>query len=158
MPEGIKDIRFVYNATSWMPIPLNLYWMESPDHLFDWFVVAHTEALALEFYSTALRCQNVHGPSWQPVLVGTLTPDVSERCHDNTAGWSGMEACWSVGGRIESPTFPRVVTINGKTYTEGKQVMTANLKSMISEVMGSIHSGQDPTIVPTAAAKKDAPN
>ena len=106
--------------------PLKLYWVETPDHHEDWFVIARTAKEARSFFEDvegyddhearshviaqlpdALQCET--GPLWTAPEVGPY----SAPC------WPSEEHLKACGGLYLMKGGSRVVQLGGRTYAEG---------------------------------------
>lgn len=105
---------------------LKLYWLESPDHHEDWFVVARTARSARAFFEEAEGYGRgdatsrlvVHLPKELQSDAGSsrTTPEVGAA---TAPCWPSEEVIKACGGVYLMDGDTRVVKLGGRTYAEG---------------------------------------
>ncbi len=122
IPDNLRLIARAQNNVGWDASPLNLYWVQSADHAYDWFVVAISPETAALFFQSVVKTFVPSLMVLDPILIRRLSPGVSTRCHDNVVNWAAIEAIWDVGGTFVSAASPRIISINGTSYQEGPKL------------------------------------
>lgn len=102
-------------TTDGKPAPA-LYWYETPDHTEDWFVVASSVDEAIEF---VIEEEGFDEETDIPVEKIIDLPELAE----GGAHWPEDETIIAAGGTFVRQETPRVVAINGRTFTEGGMQM-----------------------------------
>ena len=116
-------------------VSLKLYWVESPEHHEDWFVIARTARTARAFFETfegynsgdatsrlvtelPETIQSETGPYWTDAELGGLTAPC----------WPSEEAIKACCGVYVMNGDTRVVQLGGHTYAEG--MLEAEIRSL----------------------------
>jgi hypothetical protein len=90
---------------------MNLYWVETPDHHEDWFVVARSARRAARWHEMAEGYED--RDAWatlvRPIPRNLETPE----------GWPSHELLEACGARLLRSDAPRVVEIAGGRFVEG---------------------------------------
>ena len=91
---------------------MNLYWVQTLDHLEDWFIIAETDKRAACLHEEYEGYDD--GDAWAEFVVAI--PD-HVQCSE---GWpKGEDVPIALGADVSSVEGTRVVKIAGKTYAEG---------------------------------------
>lgn len=93
---------------------LGLYWVATPDHDEDWFILAYSAAQALRIHEDEEGYDHGYAHS---ELVLTLPADKQ----NEEVGWPSMELLEELGGKILpiAGSGVRVVRFGDRTYSEG---------------------------------------
>lgn len=110
--------------------PAALYWYETPEHTEDWFVVASTVDEAVEF---VIEEEGYDEETEIPVEKIVDLPELTVL----GAHWPDDDTIIAAGGTFVRQDTPRVVIINGRTFTEGAmQMLVDRAHGDQSEVAG----------------------
>lgn len=95
---------------------MKLYWVTTPDHDEDWFIVASSSQVACKLHED-MEGYNPGEATAEAVL--DIPRDVPVE-----KGWPPEELLHSLGAEFLHDDQPRVVKIGGKTYCEGMLAST----------------------------------
>ena len=107
---------------------MNLYWVTTPDHDEDWFVVAGSAKLAAKFHEDA---EGYDPGDARAEALMTIPEGLSAE-----SGWPTKRLITALGGRYLSQDSPRVVELNGRKFCEGM------MQSHINEIVDDIFEEQ----------------
>ena len=107
---------------------MKLYWVTTPDHDEDWFVVAGSAKEAAEIHEDA---EGYNPGDARAEVVMTIPQGLEAE-----PGWPSKELLSALGGHYLSTESPLVVEFNGRRFCEGM------LQSQINEVTDDMFEEQ----------------
>ena len=90
---------------------MNLYWVDTPDHAEDWFIVARTNTRAARWHE---RAEGYAPRDARATLVVRISGNL-----DAQEGWPTEELLEACGARVDRSGTPRTIRIGGKRFVEG---------------------------------------
>lgn len=110
---------------------LKLYWVTTPDHDEDWFVIEYAKRDAERGHEDAEGYERGYA-------TATLVCAVPASHQNTHPGWPNHELLEACGATFLRSDTPRVVVLGGQTYTEGM------LEATVRQVDKMLATGEAP--------------